>query len=270
MAALAAQGPALGPAERIADGVVLYRLNDPGLLDPPGPIAVQALRIDPAKMSIQVETARPGEPALETVAEIAARRRAVAAVNAGFFSMQTGKPSALLKKDGALVGRTSRPRGAVAMIEGNGRTRLLFDRVTAGAAGYRTLMGSSPKDWARARFAISGAGLLLREGRVIDDWADERIAKGFDTTRHPRTVIGVDGAGMAWLITVDGRNPALSLGMSFRELQGLARRFGLRSALNLDGGGSTTMVAAGTIVNHPSDPAGPRRVSDAILVLPRR
>jgi exopolysaccharide biosynthesis protein len=58
--------------------------------------------------------------------------------------------------------------------------------------------------------------------------------------------------------------------MSFTELQGLSRRLGLRSALNLDGGGSTTMVVRGNVVNHPSDPAGPRPVSDAILVFARK
>ena len=83
-------------------------------------------------------------------------------------------------------------------------------------------------------------------------------------------MIGLDGDGAVWLITVDGRQPELSLGMNFQELKGLARRVGLRSALNLDGGGSTTMVVkGGRIVNHPSDPTGPRPVGDAILVLPR-
>jgi exopolysaccharide biosynthesis protein len=82
-------------------------------------------------------------------------------------------------------------------------------------------------------------------------------------------MIGEDGASI-WLVTIDGRQPALSFGMSFTELQGLARRLGLRSALNLDGGGSTTMWVAGKIINHPSDLTGPRPVSDAILVIPRR
>jgi exopolysaccharide biosynthesis protein len=57
--------------------------------------------------------------------------------------------------------------------------------------------------------------------------------------------------------------------MTFVELQALSRRLGLRSSLNLDGGGSTTMVVHGNIVNHPSDETGPRKVSDAILVFPR-
>jgi len=46
----------------------------------------------------------------------------------------------------------------------------------------------------------------------------------------------------------------------------LCDRLDLRDALNLDGGGSTTMVVQGKIVNRPSDAGGPRPVSDAILV----
>ena len=89
------------------------------------------------------------------------------------------------------------------------------------------------------------------------------------TERHPRTVIGTSGDGRIWLIAVDGRDKALSLGMSFAELQNLVTRVGLVDALNLDGGGSTTMVVRGVVVNHPSDATGPRKVSDAIVVRAR-
>ena len=109
----------------------------------------------------------------------------------------------------------------------------------------------------------------MLNGRDMPDWHAEKITAGFDTTRHPRTLIGVDAQDAIWLVTVDGRNPSLSLGMSFTELQRLSRRLGMRSALNLDGGGSTTMAVSGRIVNHPSDPGGARPVSDAILVVPR-
>jgi exopolysaccharide biosynthesis protein len=57
--------------------------------------------------------------------------------------------------------------------------------------------------------------------------------------------------------------------MTFSELTNLARRLNLVHALNLDGGGSTTMVVKGKIVNHPSDATGPRRVSDALIVTRR-
>ena len=53
-ALLTAQPPALAPPEPIADGVALYRLDDPGLLSPPGPVAVQALRLDPRKVTLEI------------------------------------------------------------------------------------------------------------------------------------------------------------------------------------------------------------------------
>lgn len=271
---LQAQQAPLKPAEQIAEGVLLYRLDDPTLLSPPGPVAVQALRLDREKVTLAIGRATGGEPARETVEAIAARRPgAIAAINAGFFSLQTGRPTDFLKIDGEVVTGTNRPRGAVGILDGDDATTLIFDRLTVAARTrpptYKPLLGTSPADWAKASHAISGAGLLMLDGRELTDWAEERIAAGFDTTRHPRTIIGIDADGAIWLVTVDGRNPSLSLGMSFTELQRLSKRLGLRSVLNLDGGGSTTMWVDGRIVNHPSDPEGPRKVSDAILVLPR-
>jgi exopolysaccharide biosynthesis protein len=81
-------------------------------------------------------------------------------------------------------------------------------------------------------------------------------------------MVGVDRNGFVWLAVVDGRQET-SVGMSFAELQRLADRLELTDALNLDGGGSSTMVVRGKIVNRPSDTAGPRAVSDAIGVTVR-
>jgi exopolysaccharide biosynthesis protein len=231
---------------------------------------VQALRLDPRRIRLEIGVAADRLPARETVVDIAARRQALAAVNAGFFVLADGRPAGLLKVRGQLVGGTSRARGAVGLLERRGRTLLLFDRMVVDRErrAYRPVLGSPARDWSRAAHAVGGAGLLRLNGRELSDWTEEKIAAGFDTTRHPRTMIGDDGASI-WLITIDGRQPARSLGMTFTELQGLARRLGLRSALNLDGGGSTTMVVRGAIVNHPSDEGGARKVSDAILVLPR-
>jgi exopolysaccharide biosynthesis protein len=264
--------PAPPPAlERIADGVELQRLNDPSLLSPAGPVSVPALKLDPRKVKLEIAVAADRLPAREPVAEIAARRKALAAINAGFFALADGKPAGLLKVKGQLIAGSSRARGAVGFLERGGRTLLLFDRLVVDRASraYHPSLGSPAKDWARAGYVVAGAGLLRLDGRDLTDWVEEKIAAGFDTTRHPRTLIGEDGTSV-WLVTIDGRQPALSLGMSFQELQGLARRLGLRSALNLDGGGSTTMVIGGAIVNHPSDQTGPRPVSDAIVVLPRK
>jgi exopolysaccharide biosynthesis protein len=91
----------------------------------------------------------------------------------------------------------------------------------------------------------------------------------FTDVRHPRTMIGIDRQGRVWLVAIDGRQPAHSIGMTFADLQALCKRLDLVNALNLDGGGSTTMVVGGVVVNKPSDAAGPRAVSDAIVVKTR-
>jgi Phosphodiester glycosidase len=123
-----------------------------------------------------------------------------------------------------------------------------------------------PKSWLLAQDIVGGAGLLIRNGRDIEDWSIERFNPGFAENRHPRTMIGTAADNTIWLVTVDGRQPELSVGMTFVELQALANRLGLVNALNLDGGGSTTMWVQGQVMNKPSDPTGPRKVSDALLV----
>jgi exopolysaccharide biosynthesis protein len=129
---------------------------------------------------------------------------------------------------------------------------------------------SQPRVWRDAPDAVGGAGLLVAGGTAVADWAPEQTVDAFRTDRHPRTVIGVDGERRIWLIAVDGRHPDVSVGMSFAELQRMCVALGLRDALNLDGGGSTTLVVNGQVVNRPSDVTGPRAVSDAIVVRLRR
>lgn len=165
------------------------------------------------------------------------------------------------------------PRGAVLSFGGTELPSPL-ELLTVGRTvdirpRYEAVFGTPQATWEGARQIIGGAGLLLRDGQALRDWTVERFREGFTTERHPRTLIGVDPDGAVWLAAVDGRQPGSSVGMTFAELQGLARRLGLRSALNLDGGGSTTMVVGGRVVNRPSDAAGPRPVSDALLIIER-
>ena len=75
--------------------------------------------------------------------------------------------------------------------------------------------------------------------------------------------------GKLLLVTVDGRQPGVSAGMTLEMLAEVLLEFGAVDAMNLDGGGSTTMVIHNGIVNRPSDQTGERPVSDAILVFPK-
>jgi hypothetical protein len=168
-----------------------------------------------------------------------------------------------ISKDGAVLsfGGTVLPTGLETLDR---------DQVVSLDTQFKTRLGTPVADWALANDTVGGAGLLIRNGQVLTDWTDEQLRAGFNTERHPRTMIGTSRGGTIWLVTVDGRNSDISVGMTFSELQKLATGLKLENALNLDGGGSTTMVVAGTIVNHPSDRPGPRKVSDALLIVPRQ
>jgi len=91
--------------------------------------------------------------------------------------------------------------------------------------------------------------------------------RGFVAGRQPRTLAGVRADGTLLLVTVDGRLPGWSVGMTLPESARLMRSLGARDALNLDGGGSSTMVVRGEVVNRPADRVE-RRVSDGLFVLP--
>ncbi len=130
---------------------------------------------------------------------------------------------------------------------------------------------SEMKDaWKRASFIVGGGPQLIKDGRVAITFEAEKIAPRFVSDRHPRTAIARLKDGRMLVAAVDGRQPGVSAGMSLPELADLLLEFGASEAINLDGGGSTTMVVNGKLVNKPSDQTGERPVSDAILMLPRR
>ena len=129
--------------------------------------------------------------------------------------------------------------------------------------------GAQPHPWSAAEDVLGAGPRLVAGGRVEITTERERMLPTFATDRHPRTAIGLLADGRALLLVVDGRQPAWSVGMSLEELARLFLEFGAVDAINLDGGGSTTMTVERKIVNKPSDPTGERPVSDIIAVRPR-
>jgi Phosphodiester glycosidase len=123
---------------------------------------------------------------------------------------------------------------------------------------------------------VGGGPRLLRRGRVSVAARPEGFAPleapaffgSFVASRQPRTLAGVRSDGSLLLVTVDGRRPGWSAGVTLLEAARVMRSLGARDALNLDGGGSTGMVVRGEVVNRPSDRPGERAVSDGIFVLP--
>lgn len=130
---------------------------------------------------------------------------------------------------------------------------------------------ASPWKHHRGCSYTSAGPALIRRGKPLKDYKAESwgFSPRFAAKRHPRTAVGVKKDGTLVFVIVDGRQPDVSVGMSLPELTQLLQSRGAVEAYNLDGGGSTTMVVDGEIVNSPSDRKGERPVGDAILLFPR-
>ena len=119
---------------------------------------------------------------------------------------------------------------------------------------------------------VGGWPVILRDGApTVDASATRELTiPGNANARHPRSLIGFDAdTSHLYLVAIDGRSKA-SVGMTLAEAADFLRDIGVAHALNLDGGGSTTLVIDGRIVNTPSDPGGERTVGNAVLVERRR
>ncbi|MBC7239143.1 MAG: phosphodiester glycosidase family protein, partial [Chloroflexi bacterium] len=86
---------------------------------------------------------------------------------------------------------------------------------------------------------------------------------------HPRTIIGETQDGKLLLMVVDGRNPIRGEGLTIEELKTILKKLKLKNALNLDGGGSTTLYLKGKLYNMPSD-GKEREISYALVILNRK
>lgn len=120
------------------------------------------------------------------------------------------------------------------------------------------------------REVVGGFPVLVRDSMEVPG-LDSAGSPTFAPVRHPRTIVGVASGGRRiLLITIDGRQAGYSVGTTNRESARIALELGAREAINLDGGGSTTMVVARNgrveVVNKPSDAQGERAVGNALVV----
>lgn len=170
---------------------------------------------------------------------------------------------ALVTSGNAAIPRT----GAVISGHGQGEAALreLWAKVESGALpGEALLRVDAPTGVDQS---VGGTPVIVRDGRR---WVPE-TGDGFVAGRHPRTIIGWTAEGEALLVTVDGRQPGYSEGMSLAEAADLMVELGAVEALNLDGGGSTTFVVRGSVVNLPSDRlVRDQRGREAVMPVPRR
>jgi hypothetical protein len=234
---LATPGPA--PKRAAKSGALLAGVETRTIVRAsPTPLVAHVVAIDLAKapglLKVVAERGQDGFLAT-TVSELAEHGGLSVAVNANFFRVPDGRyPLAGERADavGGLIlgGKLVSPKGP-----GHG---LVDAGLCIEGRSARVEKGFECKG---ATYGFAAGPLLLWKGQPVDTEFAEQI---FKTPRHPRTAVGVDSARQkVWLLVVDGRQPGVSEGATLDELKQMLKEEGAVDALNLDGGGSSVLVA---------------------------
>jgi hypothetical protein len=186
------------------------------------------------------------------------------AVTATLFPFPTAAPNTDLEAPVVEVRRAdsvSIPIGGAVLVA-RGRSAATLEAEAAGRSLVVRLLFRP--EWPGVAHALGGGPEIVREGAPVFR-AGEAFTTGQLAFRAPRTGVGQLADGRVILVTVDGRQPGYSVGMTNFELAQTLVRLGAGRAIALDGGGSTTMAFDGRLLNRP--PGEARRVSDALLFL---
>ena len=239
----------------VAPGVQLRQVRFPHLLGLPQ--FVNVLEADLNADGVLIDVVQPDSGRMLT-SKLALAHGAVAAVNGSFFEAD-GTPSIFFQDNGQVIRE-----------DDDERIRFVEDGAVATTTnGDATVVRRSLAEWQLfASFAdvlVTGP-LLVWDGELTD-----QDVIGFNLTHHPRTAAGITSDNRLLLVTADGRN-SQAAGFTMQELALLMRALGSIYAVNLDGGGSTTMwIRDSGVVNHPSDngafdASGERAVANAVIV----
>jgi exopolysaccharide biosynthesis protein len=235
---------------------------------PGGPWAVHLVQARIAgRCDLGFSVLRPAERVAggggrETVSGMvrASGERVIAAVNADFFTEQ-GTAVGVEVVDGTVLSIANRPTFAW-------RPGTVPWMGVAGVQDGALMLGWPVADGGDGETeAVGGFPDLIDDTHRVGD-LEVTARPAFAAARHPRSAIGYDGdTGTLWLVVVDGRRPPHSVGMTLPELASLFEALGADEALNLDGGGSTSLVVGEAPVNRPSDATGERPVVNALALV---
>ena len=123
-------------------------------------------------------------------------------------------------------------------------SQLLAEVPKVGPGSILKISTATLPDLNGVKTAIGGGPTLVRDGKTMQ-WHGPQ-------PRHPRVAVGWNKTNL-FLVEVDGRQRALSIGMTFPELADYMVKLGCEEAMNLDGGGSATFWLYGQVANSPSE-----------------
>lgn len=232
------------------------------------PENINVLNIDLADTSVSIRIAY-NDSLLEPVSEFGKANGAIAAVNGNFFNTHIGGSVCFLKVDGHVVNRTHDELDGTLYLP-------WLDTAALAIAGSHVAIIIRPAGthWAQNQYdfptIISAGPLLIWNKKIVS----QRVHK-FNDTRYSRTGVGFTKDHHLLVVAVDG-NAKESAGVTIAEFAKLFKLLKCVSALNFDGGGSTTMWVSGEpengVISHPTDNKkydhfGERKVANAILIM---
>ena len=217
-----------------------------------GSMELYVARVDLMNDKVRIVSSRQSDYGTR-VSEFAKRIHALIAVNGDYFDK-------VMKPIGLAVG----PCGQWSDTKDTAREGVVAFGTNRAEVRTQSEVMDPPEPWIAS--AVSGWPMLVRECHALTS-AELPGSDGFTRSPHARTAVGVtkDGATL-YLVVADGRRkdvPGVTLGQLGAWM---ADRLQVCSAINLDGGGSSTMWVTDHVVNQPSDGAE-RRVGDHIAVV---
>ena len=192
-----------------------------------------------------------GRNITDTTSDMAANNNAVLAINGDYYGARQG---GYVIRNGKLYRDTSGNRDAL-VIQKNGEFKFVSESETSASELLQN----------GALQVFSFGPVLLNNGEISVGENDE---VGMAMASNPRTAIGYLGNNHYVFVVSDGRTSE-SAGLSLYELASFMKELGVKDAYNLDGGGSSTMVFKGEIINNPttSGRSGEERaVSDIVYI----
>lgn len=195
-----------------------------------------------------------GQNIVEKPSEIAADRDAVFAVNGDYYGF---RDTGIVIRNGVVYRDEPARTGLVFYSDG---TAKIYDETTTSA---EELLADG------AWNTLSFGPALVEDGQAVDGIDEVEVDTNFGNHsiqgEQPRTAVGVIDDNHLVFVVVDGRSEGYSRGATLPELAEIMRDLGAQTAYNLDGGGSSTMVFNGEVVNQPSN-GGERGTSDILYV----
>ncbi|WP_314909006.1 phosphodiester glycosidase family protein [Oribacterium asaccharolyticum] len=192
-----------------------------------------------------------GRNITDTTSNMANDNNAILAINGDYYG---ARQSGYVIRNGSLYRNSSGNRDALAIMK-NGE----FEFVTEGETSAETLLGNG------ALQVFSFGPVLLEDGSIS---VTENEEVGMAMASNPRTAIGYLGKNHYVFVVSDGRTSE-SAGLSLYELASFMKSLGVVDAYNLDGGGSSTMVFKGEVINTPTTnghSTQERAVSDILYI----